>query len=155
MTREGACVREREGAHINAMHVSVNHISQTFAKIRFLMNAVRTVRSASGSVSFAMSFNRTATPPTQIFHVSVSNCRMLPPFRNAMHIALLKIRTSQTFTEFSYTKMHIYNTHRISFHSSSRGNYKDGGGVYKERPSYDLQQFQPSFGVEEYNGNSI
>ena len=27
----------------------------------------------------------------QIFHVSVSNNRMLPPFRNAVHIALLKI----------------------------------------------------------------
>ena len=25
VTREGACVREREGARINAMHVSVNH----------------------------------------------------------------------------------------------------------------------------------
>ena len=25
MTREGACVREREGARINAMHVSLNH----------------------------------------------------------------------------------------------------------------------------------
>ena len=26
VTHEGACVHEREGAHINAMHVSVNHI---------------------------------------------------------------------------------------------------------------------------------
>ena len=42
-----------------------------------------------------------------------------------------------------------------SVYSSPRGNYKDGGGVYKERPSYHLQQFQPSFGVEEYHRNSI
>src|SRR3990170_2444245 len=80
---------------------------------------------------------------------------LLPPFQNVVHIALLKIRTSKTFTKFSYTKMHIQNTQYISFHSSSRGNYKDGGGVYKERPSYHLQQFQPSFGVEEYHKNSI
>ena len=63
-SREGACVREREGVHVNAMRVSVNHIWRTFTTSRFLANAQRTVRSASDGGSFAMAFDRTATPLT-------------------------------------------------------------------------------------------
>ena len=57
-------VREREGARINAMHVPVNHYPTNVHHKPFPDERRKNVRSASDSISFAMSFNRAATPPT-------------------------------------------------------------------------------------------